>query len=105
MKTLLWLDDQRNPLEDNWLNACRYVYNMALEIKDAWYKKRGVSISKGELQKQITDIRKDFDWIKDVQIHTLQDVTDRLFRAYDNFFRRIKEIILRHREDKLKGIK
>jgi putative transposase len=75
---------------DSWLNSCRCVYNMALEIKDSWYKKRGVNISKGELQKQITDIRKDFDWIKDVQIHTLQDVTDRLFRAYDNFFRRVK---------------
>lgn len=75
---------------ENWLGACRYVYNMSLEIKKAWYDKRGINISKGELQKQLTDIRKDFDWIKDVQIHTLQDVTDRLFRAYDNFFRRVK---------------
>jgi putative transposase len=63
---------------------------MALEIKKGWYDKRGINISKGELQKQITDIRKDFTWIREVQIHTLQDVTDRLFRAYDNFFRRIK---------------
>lgn len=76
---------------ESWLDACRCVYNMALEIKKGWYEKRGVNISKGDLQKQITDIRKDFTWIKDVQIHTLQDVTDRLFRAYDNFFRRVKE--------------
>lgn len=75
---------------ENWLNACRYVYNMCLEIKDGWYKKRGINISKWDIQKQITDIRKDFNWIKNVQSHTLRDVTDRLFRAYDNFFRRVK---------------
>lgn len=76
---------------EQWLGTCRSVYNMCLEIKKAWYQKRGVNISKGELQKQITDIRRDFSWIRDVQIHTLQDVTDRLFRAYDSFFKRMKE--------------
>lgn len=74
-----------------WLGVCRMVYNMALEIKDAAYKKRGINVSKGELQKQITEIRSDYDWVREVQVHTIQDVTDRLFRAFDNFFRRIKE--------------
>ena len=76
---------------EQWLGVCRLIYNMALEIKDAWYKKRRVNISKGELQKQITDIRNEWEWIGDVHSQVLQDVTDRLFRAYDNFFRRVKE--------------
>lgn len=76
---------------ERWLGVCRLIYNMALEIRDAWYKKRNVTISKTELQKQITDIRNEWEWIGDIHSQVLQDVTDRLFRAYDNFFRRIKE--------------
>lgn len=47
MKTLLWIDDYRNPFEDNWLNFspigrdCNVVwvkdYNEAIEwLKDNW---------------------------------------------------------------------
>ena len=76
---------------ERWLGVCRSIYNMSLEIKKAWYEKRRVNISKGELCKQLTEIRKEYDWIREVQVHTAQDVIDRLFRAYDNFFRRVKE--------------
>lgn len=76
---------------ERWLGVCRLIYNMALEIKDGWYKKRNINITKCELQKQITDIRKGWEWIGNINCQTQQDVIDRLFMAYDSFFRRIKE--------------
>ena len=68
--------------------VCRMVYNMALEIKRDAYKYHGKSISKGELQKQITELRNEYPFIKEVHSQVLQASTDRLFTAYDNFFSR-----------------
>lgn len=73
---------------DSWIGVCRMIYNMALEIKIAGWNKKQQSISKNELQKQITEIRNEYLWIKDVHSQVLQDATDRLFLAYESFFKK-----------------
>jgi putative transposase len=76
---------------DNWLGATRFIYNLCLEYKTTAYKANGTSISKNDIQKELTIIRNETDWLKTVHSQTIQDVTDRLFTAYDNFFRRVKK--------------
>jgi len=71
-----------------WLGSCRYVYNLCLDYKKQLYSTHSISISKNDIQKEIAGIAKEVDWIGQVHSQTLQEVTDRLFKAYDGFFNR-----------------
>jgi putative transposase len=68
-----------------WVGTCRYVYNLALDTKIHAYK-YGVSLSKYDLIKQLPDL-KETEWIKEVHSQTLQDVVERLDKAYQSFFK------------------
>lgn len=71
----------------SWIGACRTVYNLGLEIKIEAYKKTGKSPSKFDLQKQITELRKDIEWINDVPANTLADTMVRLDNAYKALYK------------------
>ena len=76
----------------HWLGSCRYVYNLCLDYKKQLYSTHSISISKNDIQKQISDIAKEVDWIGQRDrpaghSQTLQEVTDRLFKVYDGFFK------------------
>lgn len=71
----------------SWIGTCRVVYNLGLEIKIAAYKTHGKSVSAYDLQKQITELRREYTWIKDVPVGSLQAVTERLEAAYKSFFK------------------
>jgi len=79
--------DQKDTF-NNWIGACRYVYNLANEVKIESYKK-GVVVSKFDLMKQLPDI-KHVDWIKSVPSQSLQNVVERLDSAYQSYFSKIK---------------
>lgn len=71
---------------NNWIGTCRYIYNVALEAKIGAYKAVHKNLSCYDLHKQLTEVRKEFDWVRDVPAQTLQDVTERLDKAYSSFF-------------------
>lgn len=75
----------------SWIGACRVVYNLGMEIKQTSYKSTGKSVSKYDLINQLPDLKKDFDWIRDVPSQTLQASIERLDRSYQNFFRSFKK--------------
>ncbi|MBB2199483.1 IS200/IS605 family element transposase accessory protein TnpB [Gluconacetobacter sp. 1c LMG 22058] len=70
--------------------ACRAVYNLALEQRRDWwqrYKGRtGKSISFAGQCRELTDLRREVDWLRDAPIHPLQQALRDLDRAYQNFF-------------------
>lgn len=70
-----------------WINTCRAVYNLALETKKEAYRVYGVTYTSFDLMKQTTELRKDFDWVKDVPSDTLHDVIKRMDSAYKKFFK------------------
>ena len=72
---------------NQWLGTCRFVYNLCLGYKKSLYSSYGISISKNEIQKELSQIRKEYDWIGDVYSQTIQDVTDRLDKTYQSFFK------------------
>lgn len=72
---------------DQWLSSCRFVYNLVLSYKIDLYKSYGLSLSKYNAQKELTEIRNQYDWIGQIHSQTLQSVTDRLFLSYDKFFK------------------
>ncbi|EAY30611.1 RNA-guided endonuclease InsQ/TnpB family protein [Microscilla marina] len=71
---------------NSWVGACRFVYNLALETKQYVYKAYGVNLSRFDLDKELKTL-KDVEWIKDVPSQSLQDVLQRLEKAYQSFFK------------------
>jgi putative transposase len=70
-----------------WLGSCRFVYNLCLEYRQLMYNQWQKSVSKNELQKQVKDLVREVEWLKPLYSQTLQDVTDRLEKSYDRFFK------------------
>ena len=72
----------------DWLGTCRFVYNLALEYKTMMYQEHGISLGKYDLIKELTSAKKakGFEWIKQVNAQTLQQVIIRLDKAFKSFF-------------------
>ena len=75
---------------NNWLDICREVYNSALNQRINVFKETKKTVSVYDQHNQLPSIKKDFPEIKTVNSQTLQDVLERLDKAYKAFFRRVK---------------
>lgn len=72
------------------LDLLRGIYNAGLEERrDAW-RKQGVSVTRAMQEKALTEIKHTCPAYAGVHTHLLQDVTTRLDRAFQAFFRRVK---------------
>src|SRR6266568_1843562 len=73
------------------LDRARELYNAALaERKEAW-RMAGKSIGYYEQKRDVVEIKEQIrPEYQDVASHVLQDVVLRVKKAYDNFFRRVK---------------
>src|SRR5436305_9330488 len=72
------------------LDLCRELYNAALQERIASYKTTGKGVTWLEQQAQLPAIKEVRPEFKSVHAHTLQAVLIRLNRAFQNFFRRVK---------------
>ncbi|MDW7731659.1 MAG: IS200/IS605 family element RNA-guided endonuclease TnpB [Methanolobus sp.] len=71
--------------------ACRFIYNWGLEQKIKTYEQDGKSISRFDLNKGITILKRvDHEWLKDVNAQSLQGATLNLENAFTRFFREKK---------------
>jgi len=71
------------------LEICRQTYNQLLSINQETYLMAGKGLTKYDMNKCINyGINAD---IKQVHTQTLQNTSDRIAKAYANFFRRLKE--------------
>lgn len=75
---------------DKWIGICRYVYNVAKEVRDESYKK-GVSINYYDLTKQLTECKKEVSFIKEVNSQSLQSVLERLENSWKKYFKELKD--------------
>lgn len=75
---------------DKWIGICRYVYNVAKEVRDENYKK-GVSVNYYDLAKQLTEAKKEISFIKQVNAQSLQAVLERLENNYKRYFNELED--------------
>lgn len=68
------------------IGVCRFVYNLALETKMRAYKDAGISMSAYDLQKQFTQLRHEYDWIKEVGAESPSETIKNIDYAFDKFF-------------------
>ena len=64
----------------------RYVYNHFLDLKQKLYSTEKKSMLYSECSKELTILKKDKEWLKDVDKFSLQNSLKDLDKAYKNFF-------------------
>lgn len=67
--------------------SCRLVFNLALDVKQQAYISAKKNLSAFDLMKQIPDLKKDCEWLKDVNAQSLQNAVVNLDKAFTAFFK------------------
>lgn len=73
------------------IDLCRTLYNIALEQRILIWKYNRKSISRFDQMKQLPELKKCFPEFTKIPSQSAQDVIERLNKAYQGFFQRIKE--------------
>lgn len=76
---------------DQTIETCRRLYNYFLDDRIYTYKEGRWSPSRIEQQNQIPLMKQKNPYMQAVYSSVLQDVSFRINRSYDNFFRRVKQ--------------
>lgn len=75
---------------EKWLELCRYLYNAALEQRILYYKQGKKSLSAYSQNYQLPELKGAFPEFKEVNSQVLQEVIGKLDKAYQHFFRRVR---------------
>jgi putative transposase len=70
---------------------CRHVYNAAIEERSEAWQMRGVSVTYYHQQAELPGIKEAMPEYGEVNAQVLQDVVQRVDRAFQAFFQRIRE--------------
>src|SRR6266566_5173540 len=73
------------------LDKCRELYNAALQERKDAYRMAGKSITYYDQANQLPEIKQIRPEYNDIHSQVLQDVLRRVKKAFDNFFRRVKQ--------------
>src|SRR5579875_2690235 len=74
------------------LDRCRELYNAGLEERREAYHMCGVSVTRYQQVTQLHAVKEGWPEYKEIGSQVLQDVLERLDKAFAAFFRRVAEI-------------
>lgn len=86
-KYRLYPNKQQQELLSKHFGCCRYIYNYALAKKIEYYTKEKKTLSRFEIQKDLVVMKKETEWLKEVNSQSLQASLVNLDQAYTRFFR------------------
>ena len=69
----------------------KQLYNLLLEQSQKHFKDTGKTFTKYDMNKWITNFKRNSPEFKELHSQVLQNVADRVSKAYSNFFRRVRE--------------
>jgi putative transposase len=69
------------------IGACRFVYNLALETKNYAYTLHRKNISCFDLMNQLPDLKKECEWLKEIDSQALQQSVINLDKSFTAFFK------------------
>lgn len=86
---------KRNEKLHKQINAAGLIYNHCIVLHKRYYKIFKKYLNKNQLQKHLTKLKKidKFSYIKEIGSQAVQDVADRIDRAYQLFFLNLKRKI------------
>ena len=76
---------------NQWLEICRTLYNLVLEQRIGIYRQHKKSISLYEQMRQLPELKEAFPEFKIVGSQCLQEVLQRVDKAFQGFFQRLKQ--------------
>ena len=86
-KYRMYPNEEQRDLFLKHIGACRFVYNWSLEQKIKAYGTDKTTLSCFDLNAMLPDLKKEFEWLKDVNSQSLQQTQKRLDSAFKRFFR------------------
>jgi putative transposase len=69
------------------IGSCRFAYNLALETKQTAYAGNKVNLSCFDLIKQLPELKKECDWLKEINSQSLQQAIVNVDVAFTRFFK------------------
>lgn len=70
--------------------CCRFLYNKLLDERNKAYEETGKSPSWVEQSREVTELRKELEWLREPDRSSQTYVVKALDQAFKNFFRRVK---------------
>ena len=80
-------NDEQKLLLDKHFGCTRFVYNLALETKQTAYAGNKKSLSYNDMSAQLTDLKKECEFLKEVNSQCLQMALRNLDNSFQNFFK------------------
>ena len=71
--------------------CCRFVFNHFLAERMEQYRQNGHAPTRFQQDKSLTVLKKELEWLREVDATALQAALQSLDAAYQNFFRRVKQ--------------
>lgn len=90
-KLRLYPNKEQEILINKTIGCCRFIYNYYLDLKIKTYKENKKSLTYNMSANDLTQLKQQIEWLKEVDSIALQQSLRDLDVAYQNFFRRIKK--------------
>lgn len=78
---------QQAALINKHTGSCRFVYNLALEVKNYAYTTQRINLSCFDLLNQLPELKKECEWLNEVDSQALQQSIINLDKAFTQFFK------------------
>lgn len=88
-KYRLFPTEKQKELLAKHFGCARFVYNWGLNMKKETYKETGKSPSCFALNKQLTVMKSEYEWLKEVNAQSLQSSLRNLDKAFQRFFKKV----------------
>lgn len=86
----LYPNRQQQELIRKNINACRFVYNWALDLRKRAFEEEKRTLSWYDLNKKLCKVKKHETWLRAAYSQSLQHAIRRVDLAFGHFFRRVK---------------
>lgn len=87
LKYRLYPTETQKELIAKHIGSARFVYNLALETKTTVYAEHKINLSNFDLIKKLPELKKEYEWLKEVNSQSLQQTITDLDFAYKRFFK------------------
>lgn len=90
-KYRIYPNEQQEILINKTFGCCRFVFNHYLNERIESYKLGKKSLNYNNNANDLKNLKKEFEWLKEIDSIALQQTLKDLDKAYQNFFRRFKK--------------
>lgn len=85
-KYRLYPDELQKEKIDKTIGVCRFIYNLALETKIYAWKSAQINLTAYDLINQLPELKREYNWIKDVDSQSIQASIINMENAFKLFF-------------------